>query len=206
MLVKDYGERGKGLRQRLFAFTREGQFGMFFDRPNELKAQSSFNVFDLKRLDGYPELQASFLLVTMNFIISSIQSTDPGRPKYLFIDEAWALLKNEASARYVAEAFQDLSETRLRRRRGQPGGERFSCRPWRENHSSECANQNSPAPGAGNRFHAQRGIEAIAGGSPARKLRHDGAGSEIGVLSENQLGKRRRNSLSLAHHVLGHDH
>jgi conjugal transfer ATP-binding protein TraC len=106
VLVKDYGERGKGLRQRLFAFTREGQFGMFFDRPNELKAHSSFNVFDLKRLDGYPELQASFLLVTMNFIISSIQSTDQGRPKYLFIDEAWALLKNEASARYVAEAFR----------------------------------------------------------------------------------------------------
>jgi conjugal transfer ATP-binding protein TraC len=106
VLVKDYGERGKGLRQRLFAFTREGQFGMFFDRPNELKAQSSFNVFDLKRLDGYPELQASFLLVTMNFIISSIQATDQGRPKYLFIDEAWALLKNEASARYVAEAFR----------------------------------------------------------------------------------------------------
>ena len=49
VLVKDYGERGKGLRQRLFAFTREGQFGMFFDRPNELKAHSSFNVFDLKR-------------------------------------------------------------------------------------------------------------------------------------------------------------
>jgi conjugal transfer ATP-binding protein TraC len=106
VLVKDYGERGKGLRQRLFAFTREGQFGMFFDRPNELKAHSSFNAFDLKRLDGYPELQASFLLVTMNFIISSIQSTDPGKPKYLFIDEAWALLKNEASARYVAEAFR----------------------------------------------------------------------------------------------------
>ena len=106
VLVKDYGKRGKGLRQRLFAFTREGQFGMFFDRPNELKAHSTFNIFDLKRLDGYPELQASFLLVTMNFIISSIQSTDPGRPKYLFIDEAWALLKNEASARYVAEAFR----------------------------------------------------------------------------------------------------
>ncbi len=106
VLVKDYGERGKGLRQRLFAFTREGQFGMFFDRPNELKAQSIFNVFDLKRLDGYPELQASFLLVTMNFIISSIQASEPGRPKYLFIDEAWALLKNEASARYVAEAFR----------------------------------------------------------------------------------------------------
>jgi len=30
----------------------------------------------------------------MNFIISSIQSTDQGRPKYFFIDEAWALLKN----------------------------------------------------------------------------------------------------------------
>jgi hypothetical protein len=42
----------------------------------------------------------------MNFIISSIQATDQGRPKYLFIDEAWALLKNEASARYVAEAFR----------------------------------------------------------------------------------------------------
>ena len=206
VLVKDYGERGKGLRQRLFAFTREGQFGMFFDRPNELKAHSSFNVFDLKRLDGYPELQASFLLVTMNFIISSIQSTDPGRPKYLFIDEAWALLKNEASARYVAEAFQDLSETWLRRRRGQPGGERFSCRPRRENHFTECANQNSSAPGAGNGLDAQRRIEAIAGGGRARKLRDDGAGSEIRVLSENELGQRRGNSLSLADHVLGHDY
>ncbi len=106
ILIDDYGERGKGLRQRLFAFTREGQYGMFFDRPNELRAHATFNVFDLKRLDGYPELQASFLLVAMNFIVSSIQSTDPGRPKYLFIDEAWALLKNEASARYVAEAFR----------------------------------------------------------------------------------------------------
>ena len=106
ILVDDYGERGKGLRQRLFAFTREGQYGMFFDRPNELRAHATFNVFDLKRLDGYPELQAAFLLVAMNFIVSSIQSTDPGRPKYLFIDEAWALLKNEASARYVAEAFR----------------------------------------------------------------------------------------------------
>ena len=37
--------------------------------------------------------------------------------------------------------------------------------PWRENHSSECAYQNSPPPGAGNRLNAQRGIEAIAGGS-----------------------------------------
>src|SRR5207244_6787841 len=98
VLVKDYGERGKGLRQRLFAFTREGQFGMFFDRPNELKAHSSFNVFDLKRLDGYPELQASFLLVTMNFIISSIQATDKGRPKYIFIDEAWSRFKYAGSA------------------------------------------------------------------------------------------------------------
>ena len=33
-------------------------------------------------------------------------SYDPARPKFLFIDEAWALLKNEASARYVAEAFR----------------------------------------------------------------------------------------------------
>ncbi len=106
ILVDDYGERGKGLRQRLFAFTREGQYGMFFDRPNELRAHATFNVFDLKRLDGYPELQAAFLLVAMNFIVLSLQSTDPGRPKYLFIDEAWALLKNEASARYVAEAFR----------------------------------------------------------------------------------------------------
>ena len=106
ILVDDYGERGKGLRQRLFAFTREGQYGMFFDRPNELRADATLNVFDLKRLDGYPDLQAAFLLVAMNFIVSSIQSSDPARPKYLFIDEAWALLKNEASARYVAEAFR----------------------------------------------------------------------------------------------------
>ncbi len=106
ILVQEYGDRGRGLRRRLFAFTREGQFGMFFDRPNEIKAHSSFNVFDLKRLDGYPELQAAFLLVTMNFIVSSIQSSEAARPKYLFIDEAWALLKNEASARYVAEAFR----------------------------------------------------------------------------------------------------
>lgn len=106
VLVQDYGERGKGLRQRLFAFTRDGQYGMFFDRPNELKADARINVFDLKRLDGYPELQAAFLLVTMNFITSSIESLDRGRVKFLFIDEAWALLKNEASARYVAEAFR----------------------------------------------------------------------------------------------------
>jgi conjugal transfer ATP-binding protein TraC len=106
ILVDDYGERGKGLRQRLFAFTQEGQYGMFFDRPNELRADATLNVFDLKRLDGYPDLQAAFLLVAMNFIVSSIQSSDPARPKYLFIDEAWALLKNEASARYVAEAFR----------------------------------------------------------------------------------------------------
>jgi type IV secretory pathway VirB4 component len=94
ILVKDYAERGKRLRQRLFAFTREGQqFGMFFDRPNELKAYSSFNVFDLKAWTATRNCRTSFLLVTMNCIISSIQSTDQGRRKYLSIDEAWALPK-----------------------------------------------------------------------------------------------------------------
>src|SRR5262249_6903197 len=75
----------------------------------------------------------------------------------------------------------------------------------RENDSAERAYQNSSSPRAGNRFDAQRGIEAIAGGGPARKLCYDRARGEIGVLSEDQLGKWSGDSLSLAHYVLGHD-
>ena len=178
---------------------------MFFDRPNELKAHSSFNVFDLKRLDGYPELQASFLLVTMNFIISSIQATDQGRPKYLFIDEAWALLKNEASARYVAEAFRTYRKLGCAVVAVSQAVSDFLSVPGGKTILAECANQNSPAPGTGNRIDAQRGIEAIAGGSPARQLCYHGPG----VRSEFYLRTSWGSGVGILYlspdYVLGHD-
>lgn len=105
ILVEDYGERGEAMRRRIFAFLRDGQYGRFFDRPNELKP-SKMMVFDLKQLDNYPALQEAYLMVAMDFIFTAIQREKIDRRKFVWIDEAWSLLQNQAAGEYVKIAFR----------------------------------------------------------------------------------------------------
>jgi len=101
---------------------------MFFDRPNELKAQS-ISTYSIS--SGWTATRTSSVVSPGHYELHHLKHSvhRSGTTEVSFIDEAWALLKNEASARYVAEAF------RTYRKLGcavvaVAGGERFSCRPW----------------------------------------------------------------------------
>lgn len=98
---------GLKLALKLRSFTREGQYGKFFDGKNQFNPQASFTVFELGNLSAYPDLQLVVLLNIMYFITNLVSSAEmkPKR-KFLLIDEAWSLLKLKNTAEFITNSFK----------------------------------------------------------------------------------------------------
>lgn len=106
-------EMGRRLALRLVPFTKEGQYGQFFDGPNELSSCGRFTVFELAQLSRYPDLQLVVLLNIMFFITNFISESDVvAERKFLIIDEAWQLLKMANTADFIANAFKTFRKYR----------------------------------------------------------------------------------------------
>lgn len=101
------------LALRLAPWTNQGQYGGFFDGPNQFKFNKRFTVFELNSLSGYPDLQAVVLLNVMFFITQFVGQHDMRKErKYLLIDEAWQLLKTTNTAEFIANAFKTFRKYR----------------------------------------------------------------------------------------------
>ncbi len=99
------GGRARVLAERMYLYHGEGRYARFFDRPDEMDlSKERFAVFDLKGLEEYSDLQGALLLALMGKVARVMASLPPGVRKVLVSDEAWALLKDPASAAYF-EAF-----------------------------------------------------------------------------------------------------
>jgi len=112
----DFGfspDMGQRLALRLIPFTKEGQYGAFFDGPNELMSCGRFTVFELAQLSRYPDLQLVVLLNIMYFITNFVsESRVVAERKFLIIDEAWQLLKMSNTADFIANAFKTFRKYR----------------------------------------------------------------------------------------------
>ncbi len=106
-------DMGMRLALRLVPFTRKGQYGAFFDGPNQFEPGNRFTVFELSGLSGYPDLQA-VVLVNIMFFITQFVSLEAmrGERKFLLIDEAWQLLKTANTAEFIAGAFKTFRKYR----------------------------------------------------------------------------------------------
>ena len=98
---------GITLALKLRAFTREGQYGKFFDGKNQFSLGSRFTVFELGNLSAYSDLQLVVLLNIMCFITNFVSSAEmkPKR-KFLLIDEAWSLLRLKNTAEFITNSFK----------------------------------------------------------------------------------------------------
>lgn len=106
-------EMGMRLALRLVPFTRKGQYGAFFDGPNQFEPGGRFTVFELSGLSGYPDLQAVVLVNVMFFITQFVSlASVRGERKFLLIDEAWQLLKTANTAEFIAGAFKTFRKYR----------------------------------------------------------------------------------------------
>ncbi len=104
---------GPRMALKLSHFTAKGQFGKFFDGPNEFKIGSRFTVFELANLSSYPDLQLVVLLNLMFFITNFVSAENMLKErKFLLIDEAWQLLKMSNTADFIANAFKTFRKYR----------------------------------------------------------------------------------------------
>ena len=106
-------DMGRRLALRLVPFTRAGQYGEFFDGPNELSSCGRFVAFELAQLSRYPDLQLVVLLNIMFFITNFVSEPSVvAERKFLIIDEAWQLLKMSNTADFIANVFKTFRKYR----------------------------------------------------------------------------------------------
>lgn len=98
----------------LFPWTGNRPYGRLVDRPSQFNVSGDFVVFDLKGLSSYPDLQASMLLILTDFILGKVEDRNPsvaGRKKMILMDEAWQLLKSQASADFMEYCVRTLRKS-----------------------------------------------------------------------------------------------
>ena len=80
---------------------------------NDLRLNNNLAVFELAKLDKAKDLQ-SVLLLTLMYRLMQVITNDAARTqrKYLILDEAWALLKQESAAAFLEEAARALARFR----------------------------------------------------------------------------------------------
>ena len=109
---EDSGRAGT-IALRLAQYVGTGEYAGFVDGKNDLRLNNNLAVFELAKLDKAKDLQ-SVLLLTLMYRLMQVITNDAARTqrKYLILDEAWALLKQESAAAFLEEAARALARFR----------------------------------------------------------------------------------------------
>ena len=109
----DDGGRAGMIALRLSQYVGKGEYAGFVDGRNALRLNNNLAVFELAKLDKAKDLQ-SVLLLTLMYRLMQFITNDAARTqrKYLILDEAWALLKQESAAAFLEEAARALARFR----------------------------------------------------------------------------------------------
>ncbi len=100
----DYDVDRLGLRlMRMVApYLRGNPLGRFFDGPNGLVIRPGLTVIELKELERTPSLQAVFVMALLHLVTTFFGQGPREQRKFIFVDEAWAILKSEYGANILA--------------------------------------------------------------------------------------------------------
>lgn len=101
----------RDLALSLKLFTRGGPYGAFFDGACELNPRAALTVFELEEAALGKDIASTILMAIVQRITDACLA-DPEREKYLIVDEAWALLKSAATARFLENAFRTYRKYR----------------------------------------------------------------------------------------------
>ena len=104
---------GRGIALRIAQYVGKGEYAGFVDGKNQLDMTNNLTVFELAGLDKAKDLQSVLLLSLMYRLMKYITNPDARQQrKYLILDEAWALLKQESAAAFLEEAARALARFR----------------------------------------------------------------------------------------------
>lgn len=93
------------LRDRLYRWTRAGQYGFLFDNPEDTLSFKPFQTFNFRGWSDAPELLEPLLFYILHR--ASQEISDPRRLgvfKMFLMDEAWLFMRNEVIRDYIVEA------------------------------------------------------------------------------------------------------
>lgn len=102
LLQQEAGDpRIADMLSKLSAFSKEGVYGAYFSGQATIGLTASFTVFELSKIKSQRVLQDVVLQIIMFLSSEMMYKTDREIPVGLVIDEAWDLLKTEATARFI---------------------------------------------------------------------------------------------------------
>ena len=105
--------RSRMIALRLAQYVGSGEYAGFVDGKNELRLNNNLAIFELAKLDKAKDLQSVLLLTLMYRLMQFITNVETRtQRKYLILDEAWALLKQESAAAFLEEAARALARFR----------------------------------------------------------------------------------------------
>lgn len=102
-------DRVKDLGSMLFAFTRNGQFGHWFDGEANLKFHANFIVLELEELSQKEHLQQIVLTILMSKIqheMYLMKKSNNSIKRLAIFDEAWALFSDPGVANFLNHGFR----------------------------------------------------------------------------------------------------
>lgn len=100
-------DRCQDLAQMLYPYTRNGEYGRFFEGPATINLlRSPLLLLELEELSTKPSLQSVVFLNLVLSVQAAMQDGDRAIRKVLAIDEAWQFLRSPQAAAFVVEIYR----------------------------------------------------------------------------------------------------
>lgn len=105
-LLAEEDPRIRDIGSSLYPFTRQGEYGKYFNGPNTMRFDSPFICLELEELKGRKHLQQVVLLSLIYQINSDIYLGDRSIRKICLVDEAWSLLAEGDVSQFMVAGYR----------------------------------------------------------------------------------------------------
>ncbi len=86
------------------AIWTEGRYGKLLNRPGNIDVSNRFLVFELGKLDQYPDLQSLIFFIIRSSIAGKLYK--PDLRKVIVIDEGWRFFNDEVGSRLIEDLYR----------------------------------------------------------------------------------------------------
>jgi conjugal transfer ATP-binding protein TraC len=104
--AEDEDARINDIGHQLYPFTSQGEYGRFFNGPNNVDFQGRLIVIELEELRGRKQLQQVVLLQLIYQIQQEMYLGERDRRKIVIIDEAWDLLTQGNVGKFIEHGYR----------------------------------------------------------------------------------------------------
>lgn len=102
----DFDPRIRDLGVQLFPYTRDGQYGRFFEGQANVQFDSDFVVLELEELNSMKDLQSVVMLIILYKITQEMYIGDRNQRKLCVVDEAWSIMGSGQSGAFIEAGYR----------------------------------------------------------------------------------------------------